>query len=102
MTQSGPTVRLYALVFAALGALALLTTALAYRDLGIFNSIIALLIAATKAALVILYFMHVRYAGRLTWVFVVAGFCWLAILLGLSASDYLTRDWLPPPQGFPW
>ncbi|HSU56194.1 MAG TPA: oxidase, partial [Candidatus Dormibacteraeota bacterium] len=40
---------------------------------------------------VILFFMHVRYNTRLTWVFVAAGFIWFLILVDLSLSDYLTR-----------
>jgi hypothetical protein len=47
----------------------------------------------------------VRYEGRLTFVFAIAGFCWLVILLLLISADYLTRGWLPipaaiPPMGF--
>jgi hypothetical protein len=47
--------------------------------------------------LVILFFMHVRYSSRLTWLFVLAGFIWLAIMVDLTLSDYLTRpDWEKP------
>ena len=81
--------------------LALATTAIAFVDLGIFNPIVAMLIAVTKATLVVLFFMHVRYQGRLTFVFAIAGFCWLADLLLLIASDYLTRGWLPSPGAIP-
>jgi cytochrome c oxidase subunit 4 len=91
----------YIKVFAALIALALATTAISFVDLGIFNPIVAMLIAVTKATLVVLIFMHVRYEGRLTFVFAIAGFCWLLILLLLIASDYLTRAWLPAPGGIP-
>jgi len=41
--------------------------------------------------LVILFFMHVKYSPRLLWVFVAAGFIWLAIMIDLTLSDYLTR-----------
>ena len=56
---------------------------------------IALGIAVIKATLVILYFMHVRYSDRLTWVVVGGGFLWLAVLLVLTLSDYFARSWLP-------
>lgn len=56
------------------------------------NTVIALAIAVTKATLVILYFMHVRYSPRLTWVVVTAGFFWLAIMIVLTLSDYETRN----------
>jgi cytochrome c oxidase subunit 4 len=42
---------------------------------------------------VILYFMHIRYSDRLTWVFVAAGFFWLLILIGGTMDDLLTRNW---------
>jgi cytochrome c oxidase subunit 4 len=43
--------------------------------------------------LVVLYFMHVRWSSRLTWVFVTSGFFWLALLLGITMADYLSRPW---------
>jgi cytochrome c oxidase subunit 4 len=91
----------YYKVFAALIVLALATTAIAFVDLGIFNPIVAMLIAVAKAALVVLIFMHVRYQGRLTFVFAIAGFCWLLILLLLISSDYMTRGWLLSPGAIP-
>ena len=51
-------------------------------------------IAITKALLVILFFMHVRWSTRLTWVVAASGFFWLLILFGLTMSDYLTRGWV--------
>ncbi len=42
----------------------------------------------------VLYFMHVRHSTRLTKITVVAGFLWLAILFGLTLSDYFTRGFL--------
>jgi cytochrome c oxidase subunit IV len=91
-------VRAYLQVFGALLALLFLTVA-AYRwlDLGPWNLVIALLIATTKAVLILLYFMHVRFSNKLTWVFSGASFFWLGILLILTMSDYTTRLWLPIP-----
>ena len=48
-------------------------------------------IAVAKAVLIILFFMHIRYGRKLTWVFAGAGFFWLAILLVLAMTDYATR-----------
>jgi cytochrome c oxidase subunit 4 len=45
--------------------------------------------------LVILYFMHVRWSSRLTWVFAGSGFLFLLILLVFTLSDFWTRGWLP-------
>ena len=46
-------------------------------DLGIFNIVVALLIATIKGTLVVLFFMHLRYSTKLTMVTVVAAisFC---------------------------
>lgn len=88
-----PSVRVYYVVFAVLLVLLALTVAVAHTDLGRWGFPIALAIASIKAVLIMLYFMHVRYASPLTQLFACAGFVWLAIMLGLSASDYLSRDW---------
>jgi cytochrome c oxidase subunit 4 len=86
----------YYAVFAALMVLLALTVLVAYEDFGSpWNIVIALTIAVVKAVLVILYFMHVRYSSRLTWVFVCAGFFWFLLLIGITLSDYVSRDWLP-------
>ena len=71
-----------------------LTTWIAFVDLGPFNAPVALTIATIKALLVILFFMHVKYAAeRMTRAVVVSGFFFLMILIVLSLSDYLTRSW---------
>ena len=66
----------------------------AFYDLGPLNVIVAITIACVKGTLVVLYFMHVRYSDRLTWVVVITGFSMLAVLLVLTLSDYFTRQWL--------
>jgi caa(3)-type oxidase subunit IV len=86
--------QLYYRVFAALMVLTLITVGVAFVDLGRLNTIIALTIAVGKALLVICFFMHVRYSSRLIWECVGSGFFWLALLLTLAMSDYLTRSWL--------
>ena len=55
------------------------------------NTVVALTIAVIKATLVVLYFMHVRYSTRLTWVIVVAAIFWLGIMFVYTLSDYATR-----------
>ena len=87
--------RVYLTIFALLLGLTAATVAVAYVDLGPFSPFIALSIAIFKATLVVLYFMHVRYGTRLTWVAAAAGFFWLHILLVILV-DYLTRGWLSP------
>ena len=76
-----------------------LTVWVATFDLGRWNAIMALSIAVVKATLVVLYFMHVRYSSKLTWVFVCAGIIWLIILFAFTLSDFLTRGWVPFATG---
>ncbi len=90
----------YLLVFLTLLVFTLGTTLVAFRDLGPMNTVVALAIAVTKTLLVILFFMHVRYSSHMTRIVVVAGFLWLAILLTLTLSDYLTRPWTPAASGW--
>jgi len=46
---------------------------------------------------VVLFFMHVRYSTRLTRLVVVGGFMWLALLIGFTMADVVTRGWIPVP-----
>jgi cytochrome c oxidase subunit 4 len=85
---------MYYAVFAALIVGTALTVGVAFVDLGPLNNILMLGIAITKALLVVLFFMHVRWSTRLTWVVVASGFFWLLILFGLTMQDYLTRGWV--------
>ena len=55
-------------VFLALIVGTILTVLVARFDLGPLNNVVMLTIACTKALLVILFFMHVRWGSRLTWV----------------------------------
>jgi cytochrome c oxidase subunit 4 len=85
--------RTYFTIFAILIACTYLTWQVAYFDLGRLNAVAALAIAVFKAVIVVLFFMHARYATRLTWIVVIAGLFWLTILLAVTMSDYLTRGW---------
>jgi caa(3)-type oxidase subunit IV len=95
-----PTLRTYLVVYALLMAGLVATVGAAYLPLGGANVLVALAIAFAKATLVVLYFMHVLYSPKLTWIGIFAGLVWLAILLSLVAADYISRDWLPgtPPR----
>jgi cytochrome c oxidase subunit 4 len=86
--------RLYYLIFLALIVGTGLTVLAARFDLGVLNNVVMLTIACTKATLVVLYFMHVRWGTRLTWIVVVSGVFWLLIMFSFTMSDYMTRGWL--------
>jgi cytochrome c oxidase subunit 4 len=84
--------RIYFTIFAILLGCTYLTVQIAFFDLGRLNAVAALTIAVFKALLVVLFFMHLRYSTRLTWVVGIGAIFWLAILLALTAGDYLTRS----------
>ena len=85
--------RPYFAIFDLLMVCTYLTWQVAFFDLGVFNTVVALGIAAFKAVLVILFFMHVRHGARITWVVIVGAMFWLALMLTITMSDYLTRGW---------
>jgi cytochrome c oxidase subunit 4 len=93
-------VKTYVGIFIALLVLTALTTAVAFVDLGPFNTVAALTIAVIKMLLVILFFMHVKYSSGLTRIVIVAGFFFLAILVSLTLADEFTRGWTP--NAGPW
>jgi cytochrome c oxidase subunit 4 len=90
-------VKSYLGIFLTLMVLTAVTIAVAYVNLGQFNKVVALGIASFKATLVVLYFMHVKYASRLTKLIIVTGLFFLAILLGQTMIDYASRTWVNPP-----
>jgi cytochrome c oxidase subunit 4 len=85
--------RVYYTIFGILMLCTYLTVQIAYFDLGVLNPIAALTIAVLKAALVMLFFMQLKYSTRLTRVVVIGSVFWLTILLALTFGDYLTRGW---------
>jgi cytochrome c oxidase subunit IV len=80
-------------IWLALLVLALVTTGVSFIDLGAFNPVVALVIATTKAVLVVLFFMEMRYSSKITKVTIVSAIFFLFLLLGLSLTDYISRGW---------
>lgn len=96
MSEHIVSVRVYFAIFLALLVGTAITAWVAFIDFpGPLNAVVALTIACVKAALVVLYFMHLRYSARLTWVVFLSALFWLAIMFALTFSDYSTRNWLP-------
>jgi cytochrome c oxidase subunit IV len=90
-------VKTYLMVFLALIAATVITTAVAFVDLGAFSVIVALAIAVCKMLLVALFFMHVRHSARLTQVVLVGGLLWFGILMGMTFIDFSSRTWMGVP-----
>ena len=82
---------MYLTIILTLLALTGITVFAAFVDLGRFNIVVALVIATVKATLVVLIFMHAKYAPERTKLVIVAGIFWLALLLFMTLSDYASR-----------
>jgi len=85
--------RIYVIIFALLLVGTATTVWASYVDLGILNPIIALAIACSKATLVVLFFMHVKYSSKLTKLTIFAGLFLFLALIGMTLSDYISRAW---------
>ena len=94
MSEHVVPLKIYYAIFVALLVGTALTVGVAFLDLGPLNTVVAITIAVLKALLVILYFMHVKYSSRLTWVFAGAAFVWLVLMLGFTLADFDTRGWI--------
>jgi len=89
----------YLTVFGILMVLTTVTVAAAFTNLGALNFPIAIAIAITKATVVVLFFMHVKYSSKLTKFVVSSSIFFLMCLFGLTFTDYLSRGWFASPRG---
>jgi cytochrome c oxidase subunit 4 len=83
--------------WAALLVLLALTVASSALPLGRWHLVCNLAIAGLKTALVMLFFMQVRRSSPLIRLFSVAAFFWIALLIGLTLIDDLTRTTVAAP-----
>ena len=95
MEHGVESVRTYLWVWFVLVILAGLTWGLAHVQMGVFNVVVALLIAGTKMLIVAYFFMHVKFDDSLTRLFAAAGLFWMTIMIVLTLGDYNARGWLP-------
>jgi cytochrome c oxidase subunit IV len=104
MQSSIPSVRSYFIVFGCLVLLTLLTSGIAVLPIGNLHTPVGLVIAVTKAILVVCFFMHLLHSGRVSWVMLGAALFMLFVMLYLTLADYFTRpamgkwaalDWAP-------
>lgn len=97
MSQHVVPLRTYWIIFGALMGLMVLTVLASYLDLGLFEIPLALTIATVKAVLIMMYFMHLKYSNKLTWLFAGASTLWLAILIAFTMSDFVGRHVIDAP-----
>lgn len=91
MTQHVIPPRIYVYIYLLLLALLVATVCVSFVHLGWLNPVVAMSIAVVKALFIVLYFMHVRYSDKLTWIFVGGTFLWLFFLMSITMSDVIAR-----------
>jgi cytochrome c oxidase subunit 4 len=80
-------VRVLLAVFGVLIVLTAITVAVSYFDLGALNLTVALGVATIKAALVALWFMHLRYDGGVNAFVFLVGVAFLGLFLAITMLD---------------
>lgn len=83
--------KVYFNILGALLVLTVVTVAAARVDFGALNTVIALGIASVKAALVLGYFMHLKYDDKIYWVMFGTSIFGLVLLYFFSVLDIYTR-----------
>jgi cytochrome c oxidase subunit IV len=98
MTENAARTSTYIWIWAVLMCLTALTAGISFINLHRWSTVVAFLIATTKAGLVVTFFMHLRYEKEKTiWIWAVVSAVWLTLLLVLTMADYLTRGFLRVP-----
>ncbi len=80
-----------ALVLGALLVLTGITVGASYIDLGRLNVWVALLIASFKGSLVLMYFMHMKYEGKVLVISFLGTVFFLAIMISFTFWDISFR-----------
>ena len=83
--------KVYLSVLGALFVLTVTTVLVSIPDMGLWNDVVALLVATCKASLVILFFMHGRFESRLTWAFIYYPLIVVGLLFAGVFLDYTNR-----------
>jgi cytochrome c oxidase subunit 4 len=78
-------------VWLALLTLLAITVSASYLPLGPGNGIVSMSVVASKAALIMYFFMKLRSSNALLRLASLAGLFWLVFSFALTFSDYLTR-----------
>ena len=90
----------YVAIFGALFVLTAITVAMSRINLGPWNLPVAVFIACIKTSVVVMFFMHVKYATPLIKLTAAAGFVWLLFMFGLTFADYFGREMITAPAAW--
>ena len=83
------------LAYAALLALLLANILIAFLNLGWFSMFLALGIAAAQASVLALFLMFGLFEKSIVRVIMGGALLWFLILVTLTMTDYITRNWVP-------
>ena len=86
----------YLFTLLALVGLSVLTFGLSFVHMGTWSLVVAMAIAAVKAALIALFFMHLREHGTSDRAAILLGVLFALLLVGFVAADVATRARLTP------
>ena len=81
----------YVIVWIVLMILTAVTVYVSYIDVGMFNIVVAMSVASVKAAVVALFFMHLKFEDGITWAFALFPLGLLFLLIGMTILDTFTR-----------
>ena len=84
-------VRFLGLVLGGLVLLTAITVCVSYVDWGFLNVPIALFVASSKATLVLLFFMHIKFEGMVIKVSFISTMLFLAIMISFTFWDVAFR-----------
>jgi cytochrome c oxidase subunit 4 len=88
----------YGLIFTALIFLTVLTVGQSYVDLGKLNLVVVILIATTKASLVVSFFMHLRYDNKFNALVFISCIFFVGIFFAYTMNDTNMRGEFDPDQ----
>lgn len=88
----------YGAIFAALIALTILTVGQSYVDLGRLNLLVVILIATTKASLVVSFFMHLRYDSKFNALIFISSLLFIGVFFAYTMNDVDHRGELDADQ----
>jgi cytochrome c oxidase subunit IV len=95
MTEPILSSKSYVLAYVAMMALLVLNVLLAFINMGWVNMLVALVIAAMQASLLALVLMHGFFEKVLVRLVIGGALLWFLILVTLTFTDYITRNWVP-------
>lgn len=97
MTEPHVVKKTYVFAWLGLLGLTLANTLIAFLNLGVWSTVIAIGIATIMASIVAGFLMHALYETKVIKIIVAGGVIWFLIMVSLTLNDYVTRGWLPFP-----